>query len=354
MIRLSKGWNLSFDYDNTPRSLQENTTVCVIIALRNEADNVEKLLESLSNQSYKNLEFIFINDHSDDTTYQLLKGNTLNKSTVLNLPNYLQGKKQAIRFGIEHTKAQLIVTTDADCTQPKNWVKSIVNCYQETGALMVSGPVHFTYKSFFERLMSVEFSSLIITGAASIRNQTPNMCNAANLAFERTAFLQQNNYKEHAHIPTGDDEFFLHQLAKEDPSKIVFLKNHDAIVSTTPPKSIISFINQRVRWASKWKHYKNKGPQYTAVFIFIFHLTFYFSGIHTLFFNGHINIFVVALCLRWVCELFYMKSALKWFNDLSLLYTVPFLSLFYPFYAIFIGLLATFTKYSWKNRIFSV
>ncbi|WP_170178390.1 glycosyltransferase [Flammeovirga pectinis] len=354
MIRLSNGWNQSFDYDNTPNNVLENTTVCVVIALRNEANNINQLIKSLSNQSYQNVAFVFINDHSDDATYRLLENNTLKKSTVLNLPNHLQGKKQAIRFGIQHTDADLIITTDADCTQPKRWIESIVNCYQKTNALMISGPVHFSYNSLLERLMSVEFSSLIITGAASIRNQTPNMCNAANLAFKRTAFLKQNNYSEHAHIPTGDDEFFLHQLAKEDPSKIVFLKNHDTIVSTSPPATFSSFINQRVRWASKWKHYKNKGPQWTAVFIFLFHLMFYLSGIHVIIFKEHTDIFIIALCLRWVSELFYMKSALKWFNDLSLLYTVPILSLFYPFYAIFIGLLATFTKYSWKNRIFSV
>ncbi|NLR90423.1 glycosyltransferase [Flammeovirga agarivorans] len=355
LLQLRLRWNRNYPYDLDTPIEGASTDVTVVIAVRNEEKNIPQLIQSLKNQTYKYINFIIVDDHSTDQSYTLLQSFESERLKVYRLPSKLSGKKQAIRLAVEKAKTKLIITTDADCLHHQHWVNRFVSAHRLTGAKMISGPVRFQNgNSLWEKILNVEFSSLIITGAASIRRKRANMCNAANLCFERKAFLSQNNYKEHAHIPTGDDEFFLHQLARNNPNQIIFLKNKESIVNTPPPNNLKTFIEQRVRWASKWKHYKNRGPQLTSIFIFLFHLFFYLSAASTFFFNGNLMLFFVTFMLRIGIELYYLKGILKWQGDQNNLWLVPIISIFYPLYAVIIGLMATFSNYTWKDRKFSV
>ena len=49
-----------------------NDTISVVIACKNEADNLSALFHSLMNQSYTNYEIIFVNDNSTDNTLNVL------------------------------------------------------------------------------------------------------------------------------------------------------------------------------------------------------------------------------------------------------------------------------------------
>lgn len=355
LFLLIKGWN------NLPIITKISTppiAVSVVIALRNEQHNISPLLQSIKKQSYPYFNCIFVNDHSEDTTYSLLKSNIKDnkKFSLLTLSKDENGKKVAIRKGIKSSDAELIITTDADCTHHPHWIEKIVAYYIAFNKpLMLSGPVRFSpFKNFEQKCMTIEFGSLILTGASSIALKKPNMCNAANLTFQRKAFIEQNDYDKHLHIPTGDDEFFMHQIAQSNPSMIKFIKDKEVIVNTPPPSSMKSFIHQRIRWASKWRHYHNKGPQGEAIFIFLLHFSFLGAIIQLLSGNGQWNIFAFAFFLRILGEYIFNKKVLVWQGDQELSKWVPFVSIFYPFYAIIIGLLATFTKYSWKNRNYNV
>ena len=53
-------------------------------------------------------------------------------------------KKRAIRFGIEKSKGEIVVTTDADCIHKKDWLKNLLKFMDdETG--FISGPVEFIF-----------------------------------------------------------------------------------------------------------------------------------------------------------------------------------------------------------------
>lgn len=348
---------LSFSWIRLPKNDLSMINSCdlpkvsIVISLRNEAPNVSSLIQSLLHQTYQQFDIILIDDHSEDATYSLLKKNLTDKIQLYQLPEHLKGKKQAIRFGIERTDAKLIITTDADCLHQKDWVSTFVGIYIRTKSKMISGPVRFSYQnSLFQKIMNAEFGSLILTGAASIGLKKPNMCNGANLCFEKNAFLEQNDYALHAHIPTGDDEFFLHQLAKENPEEIVFAKEKAAIVTTSPPADVHQFIQQRVRWGSKWRYYQNKSPLIGSIFIFLFHLCFFITFFSIFFGSGNYTFFIATIIVKAIIETIYNQLILRWQGDKRNIYLLPFISLCYPFYAVFIGILSTVGNYQWKNR----
>ncbi|HED37189.1 MAG TPA: glycosyltransferase, partial [Ignavibacteria bacterium] len=122
--------------------------ISVIIPFRNEKENILESLWSLENQNYPKdkYEVIYVNDLSEDDSLDKIKtGIKAGNIKVLSIPHdySLRGhKKRAISFGIQNSKGNIIVTTDADCIHHENWLRALLSCLSENTAF-VSGPVEF-------------------------------------------------------------------------------------------------------------------------------------------------------------------------------------------------------------------
>jgi len=109
--------------------------VSVIIAFRNEAKNLNALLNSLVNQNMPESlhEIILVNDHSEDDSTQIIKPfiEQYKNLKLIEPGNGFTGKKAAIRKGISLAKGTFIVTTDADCIVKPDWLRTLINYYEE-------------------------------------------------------------------------------------------------------------------------------------------------------------------------------------------------------------------------------
>lgn len=135
---------------------QPLTRFTVIIPFRNEAENLPVLLKSISNLNYppKLFEILLINDESEDKFEEIIE-DAIEKSKISiellqnkRLSN--SPKKDALSEGIKHSKFDWIITTDADCELPTNWLKvldTFIQTQNEKGniPMMVCGPI--VYKS---------------------------------------------------------------------------------------------------------------------------------------------------------------------------------------------------------------
>ena len=112
---------INFFTIRSPRAVSEIVdSVSVIVPLRNEAKNVSELVQSLHSQkSLKNVEFIFLDDNSEDETLELLRlavsGNT-NMQIIRGapLPSGWIGKSWALHQLLAASKGNIIVSIDAD------------------------------------------------------------------------------------------------------------------------------------------------------------------------------------------------------------------------------------------------
>jgi dolichol-phosphate mannosyltransferase len=88
----------------------------IIIPIYNEAQNIEKLIEQISESlnKYKKYEIILINDYSNDNTIEVV--NRLKKKYNLHLFNneINKGQSYSITKGIKKSKNDIIVTIDGD------------------------------------------------------------------------------------------------------------------------------------------------------------------------------------------------------------------------------------------------
>ncbi|MBK6826735.1 MAG: glycosyltransferase [Chitinophagaceae bacterium] len=101
--------------------------ISIIIPARNEEENISHLLEAIEEQSYSSalIEVIVVDDQSTDQTAAIVSSFPYVKLLRLSSDIQQSHKKRAIEFGIANASHEWILTTDADCIPPVNWVAQI-------------------------------------------------------------------------------------------------------------------------------------------------------------------------------------------------------------------------------------
>jgi len=330
--------------------------ITVIIPVRNEEDNIGRLLDDLDRQTYRSFEVIVADDASVDGTRDRVQAYASAASFPLRLLSLIDNgsaspKKRAIRQSIEQATGELIMTTDGDCRVGPDWLAAYAAFYEQTRAKMLFGPVTFTTDArLFDSLQTVEFSSLIGSGACTLALGQPTMCNGANLCYEKQVFYEVGGFAGVDHLASGDDEFLMHKIAARYAKGVRFLKSQAAIVQTNPHRSWWAFYNQRKRWASKWQAYNSLIPTLLAVCVFIWNVTPVVAVIGWLlnFLNANTTLLVVGL--KVVTEFLFLREVLVFLQKRRSVLYIPLTQLVYPFYVVFFGLAAQGKGYRWKGR----
>ncbi|MDZ7742792.1 MAG: glycosyltransferase [Bacteroidota bacterium] len=331
----------------------------VLIAARNEEENISECLTSLLAQNYPAglYEIIVVDDRSEDGTAALvekiIREHPDHSLHLLRLrPGESAGKKAAIARAVEKSKGPLLISTDADCVMGPQWLRNIASCYEKHHPMMIPGPVAFHgEKSWFARLQSLEFLSLVASGAGSVGIHSPIMCNGANLAFEKQAYLKVKGLSHDEQFMSGDDVFLMLKIRKQfGKDAVQFLKSREALVYTTPSKSFAAFLRQRLRWVSKSKGYTNLGIITASLLIYLFNYMIFASFLLSIWIPGLILVSLLALVFKSLVDLpillgitsFAKKQSLMWFF-------LPLQILYVPYIAI-VGLLGNLVRVNWKGR----
>lgn len=330
------------------------TFLSVLIPTRNERNNIARLLERMDEQCYPGhlYEVLVIDDHSDDGTTSVIEDYLASKNNRTRLLRSAgTGKKAALLHGIGEASGRLIVTTDADCLPGRKWLRSIENFYRRENLKMVLGPVAIEPgRTLFGQMQSIEFASLVGSGAASLGLGLPSMCNGANLAFDRDAFIAVDGYRGTEHLASGDDEFLMHKIAHHYPGKVSFLFDPEAVVTTTPLPDWRSFARQRLRWASKWPYYQSVAPKLLAAFVFIANVCFLAAATAALFQRLDPYIFLTLAFLKFFVEFVFLKKIVKFCGKAFNTRAYILLEFFYPIYVSFFAICSKRGKYIWKGR----
>lgn len=327
--------------------------VSVIIAARNESQNILKILGDIENQNIplELMEVVIVDDHSTDNTVEIIEDYLIKTSLscqLLTLDNE-EGKKAAIYMAIENANNELIIATDADCRVGPDWVFNMASWFKLPEIQLVAGPVRiFPQNSFFERLQAYEFTTLIASGAATITLGWPTMANGANLAYRKSAY---NLVQERQEYPaSGDDVFLMHKIKERFPDGVRFCKDDKATVDTPGASSVRSFYHQRKRWASKWSAYQHWPTRFLAVAIFIINLAI--LSLPVLILLNQVTWVLAAnlFIIKFVFEFWFIKTIQRFFNSRFHFYEFIILTIIYPFYVTFMAIAGSIGKYEWKGR----
>lgn len=335
---------------NISQLSEPKTSFSIIVPFRNEAENLPILLDSMEKLNYPTelFEVILVDDESDEK----FQASSF-KFQVTIIPNQRKSnspKKDAIETAIKIAKHNWIVTTDADCEVPVNWLQVFDAKIKDTNTKMCVGSV--AYKSetgFLHDFQNNDFLSLQGVTAGSFGIEKPFMCNGANFAYEKDFFTELNGFDGNNNLASGDDVFLLQKALKVAPEKIAYLGNLN-IVLTKSCTSWKALIHQRVRWASKTSAYINWYPKILGMLVFLTNL----SAILVLilpFYQGHLwQLTVYFLVMKFAIDFMFLKFSSSYFRISFKNFLGSFLV--YPFFTILVIGKALFGKFEWKERRF--
>ncbi len=104
---------------------QENRMVSVIVPVYNGEKYIKRCLNSILEQSYKNIELIVVNDGSTDKTLEIISSIEDERMQVISQEN--KGVSSARNIGLKVSKGDYILLFDADDFMEKDILEVLVN-----------------------------------------------------------------------------------------------------------------------------------------------------------------------------------------------------------------------------------
>lgn len=337
--------------------------VSVIIAARNEAENLQKYLPAILEQDYPEFEVIVANDCSYDNTGELLREmkERYPRLRIVEIPEndkYRHGKKFAVTMAVKAATHDLLLFTDADCYPlSRGWIRHMQQGYsapagiawrgkaQETAIVLGVSPyakrrgflnAFIRYETFYTALNYLSFALAGI----------PYMGVGRNLSYRRSLFFEQKGFASHLHLKSGDDDLFVNRAARRGNTRIEF--SPEAQTMSEPERTWGDFLRQKRRHQSVGKYYKGHHK-----FLLGLHaaatLLFYASFFLLLGMKWDPVLLFPAAGVKWLLQYIIFRPVMKRINAGDLWLFLPFFDLAYHIYILLMNLApASAENVQWK------
>jgi len=337
LLSIPKTQNLKF----------KEKSISILVPFKNEALNLEILLESILELSYSNFEVILINDHSSDNGALIIntfiKRHSATNIQVINQDISISGKKNAIIKAVSVSKYEFCVQTDADCKLPKDWLSNFNQEFETTDLVLGNVLGSTTENTFISAYQEIEFYMLEGIKIASTFYGHPLLASGASLGYKKDLFISSKPFEENKHIASGDDMFIL-QKFKESKFRIKTL-NFQSQVHTRLLNSWKDIIAQRTRWAAKTPKLNSLPLNLFGGITVLMNIISLISLI--LFFIYGLNIFLLIVLSKFFVEFLVLFLLVFRQNRLKLLIYTPIMIIAYPIVLITIIGNGIFYKNSW-------
>jgi 1,2-diacylglycerol 3-beta-glucosyltransferase len=327
-------------------------SVSVIVAARNEENNILTCLDSLNNLIYPDdkLEIIIVDDVSSDSTLKITSDfiHCKLKFRVIHLKEndsaILKGKVRAMAEGIKIANGEIILTTDADCVVSPLWAKTIASYYVGNVGV-VNGFTTQIVKNSFSGMQAIDFVYLLFIAAGTINLGKPVSCIGNNMSFRKKAY-EETGGLESLPFSVTEDFLLLNKIHKLKKYQVIYPLNQASLVVSKPASNFAELFNQKKRWAvggidtpplgiglMSWAFLTN---------LFILLTPFFFSAawLYLVIFKIAIDFFVLLP----VHQRLGLQKNLKYFLVFEIYYIIYVVVL--PFVVLF-G-----KKVKWKDRIY--
>lgn len=253
--------------------------VSILIAARNESDNLFQNLPKILEQDYPNFEVIVVNHQSIDESYHVLNAYRMQyphlKIVEIERSRHLSnGKKFPLTLGIKSAKHEHLLFTDADCVPAsKDWLKEMVSLFSPKKEIIMGYGPYQKEPGFLNALIRLDTTFVAMNYFAFALAKVPYMAVGRNLAYTKKVFDGVKGFKSHYSISSGDDDLFIQEAAKK--------KNYT--VNLNPD----TFCYSKAK--STWKEWRNqKARHYTT------------SEKYTVIKKALLGIYPLSLLLMWI------------------------------------------------------
>lgn len=244
--------------------------VSVIICARNEEQNILNYLPKILSQDYPRFQVVLINDRSWDETWDVMEA-FARKDERINLVNIPDSgrdnfaKKFALTVGIKAAKFDQLVFIDADCyPNSDQWLKKMAAKFSSKKRIVLGVGAYLKAKGFTNKLIRFDTCSIATQYLSFAKAGIPYMGVGRNLAYKNELYDSVRGFKSHYHIPSGDDDLFVNEVANKENTTICL--DEKAITLSEPCKTFRDWRIQKRRHLTTGKHYKSGHKILLAIF----------------------------------------------------------------------------------------
>lgn len=220
---------------------KQKNFVSVIITTKNEENNIENCLKSISKQSYKNIETIVVDNYSTDKTKQI--------SLKYTKQFFEKGPERSAQrnFGVKKAKGEYILYLDADMILTKNVIKDCVNRFKNFKFQISNSPLVALYIS--EIVMGESFWCKVRRFERSFYDGT--VIDAVRFISKKT-FIRVKGFEES--MPAAEDwdlDKKIRKIGKTDLVKTFIYHNEVNF-------NLVQYLNKKSYYIKNFDKYINK------------------------------------------------------------------------------------------------
>lgn len=309
--------------------------VTIVIAARNEEDNLFKNLPLILEQNYPKFEVIVVNHQSKDDSQHILKAfaRDYQHLKVINLePNrHLKtGKKLPLTIAIKGAKYNHLLFTDADCIPAsKLWLRRMAGSFKEKQIVLGYGP-YIKQKGFLNKIIRLDTAMIGLNYLSSALGRVPYMGVGRNMGYTKDLFLNSNGFKSHYALQSGDDDLFVQENASKRNYTVCLA--HDSFMYSEGEKTMEDWLMQKGRHYTTTDHYKVFKKLLLGIYplsLILMHAFFLTLLCYRELFWSALAVYAFILIVKWVITGF----ALKKIKEGWIAVVFPFWDIFYAFMA---------------------
>jgi len=246
--------------------------VSIIVPAYNEEINAIRTVESLLQQDYPNLQILFVDDGSKDSTFKKVSDFFAAVPNVQVVTKTNGGKATALNYGINLAINDYVVCIDADTQLKKDAVSQLMKKFYSAEGEAPVGAVAGNVKVGNEINMITRWQSIEYTTSQNFDRSAFDYLNCITVvpgaigAFKKAAVIEAGGFTSDTLAEDCDLTMRMHKKGYR-------IRNcRQAISYTEAPETFSQFLKQRFRWSfgvmqSFWKHkeaflnpkYKNFG-----------------------------------------------------------------------------------------------
>jgi glycosyltransferase involved in cell wall biosynthesis len=339
-------------YKRVNKTNQQTHPVSVIICARDEAENLEKNLPSVLEQTYKTShEIIVVNDNSYDETKYILERfrKTYKQLHIVDLTQeakMIPGKKFPLSIGIKTARYEIVLLTDADCVPAsEHWIERIQEAYNDDTEIVLGYGKYEHKKGLLNKLIRWETYHAALQYLSYSLAGLPYMGVGRNLSYKKSVFFRQKGFSSHNHIPGGDDDLFINKVANAKNTTIQI--NPESFTISKPAGSWQQWRQQKMRHYTTGKYYKGVHRFLLGLYSLSHFLFLPLCIFSALMYDWKITVGIYTF--RLLLQLIVFSRTMNKLNEKDLIPLIPFWDVWmFFYYIIFAGALIRKPNKNWK------
>ena len=210
----------------------------VIVSAYNAEATLPALLNSLSNQNYKDFETIVIDDSSKDGTSQIARDYPCKVLTI----SKNRGPAYCRNVGAYHAQGDILAFTDSDCRVDNNWLANIHKSFSQNDIEAIMGRLALMPSTFFgDSISALGFPAGGAIGFDKIwkvdQYGFTDSLSSCNCAIRKNIFDKIGGFDESFPYPGGEDSLLAYNLRRLNyrikycPSVLAYHDARDSLIA---------------------------------------------------------------------------------------------------------------------------